>query len=413
MRLLSRVWHQTPWPRSTAVAPRLDTTALIEEENSPDYHPDRFMPVHLGQIVNSRYQVANKLGHGANSTVWLARDLHRWRWSVERYVALKVNATGTRSGLLSPENEVDVMKHIGAANPKHGGWHFVRKLADSFTQDSHVCLVSEALREPLWLYRKRYVGQVIPPDILKILLQMILKALDYLHSECHVIHTDLKPGNIMVRVEDPDIFQQSAKDEFENPLPQKHLDDRVIYLARNNYGPLERPTGSIQLVDFDLARRSKPGELLKGAIQSEVYRAPEVILNSGYTYSTDIWSLGVLLWDLLQIQPLFRPMNPQNPEEYSEAVHLGQITALLGHAPPTLVSQGDRSNMFYQPDGTLRKETHVPLDFSFEKAITCMEGEEKRRFICFVKRMLTWVPGERSTAKELLDDPWLYEDFSS
>lgn len=85
------------------------------------------------------------------------------------------------------------MRHISRVNPQHKGWHFIRKLCDSFalqgTSGTHSCLVLEALREPLWLYRRRYVGGVIPPDILKILVQMILHALDYLHSECRVIHT--------------------------------------------------------------------------------------------------------------------------------------------------------------------------------------------------------------------------------
>ncbi|CAH0025935.1 unnamed protein product [Clonostachys rhizophaga] len=47
------------------------------EEKTPDYHPDRFYPARLGQILNQRYQLVTKLGFGANSTVWLARDLHR------------------------------------------------------------------------------------------------------------------------------------------------------------------------------------------------------------------------------------------------------------------------------------------------------------------------------------------------
>ena len=33
----------------------------------------------------------------------------------------------------------------------------------------------------------------------------------------------------------------------------------------------------------------------KGCIQAEVYRAPEVILDVGFTYSEDIWSLGVMV----------------------------------------------------------------------------------------------------------------------
>jgi serine/threonine-protein kinase SRPK3 len=41
-----------------------------------------------------------------------------------------------------------------------------------------------------------------------------------------------------------------------------------------------------------------------------------------------------------------------------------------------------------------------------------MNGEEKRMFIRFAKKMIQWDPEERSTAKELLNDPWLYTDFS-
>lgn len=88
------------------------------------------------------------------------------------------------------------MNHISRANPQHKGWHFIRKLSESFlleansgTNHHHVCLVMEALREPLWLYRERYTGDVVPPNILKILMQMILHAVDYLHSECQIIHT--------------------------------------------------------------------------------------------------------------------------------------------------------------------------------------------------------------------------------
>lgn len=50
-------------------------------------------------------------------------------------------------------------------------------------------------------------------------------------------------------------------------------------------------------------------------------------------------------------------------------------------------------------------------NISFEGSINQIKGEEKTRFIGFVKRMIEWKPEERSTAKELLGDPWLYEDF--
>lgn len=62
--------------------------------------------------------------------------------------------------------------------------------------------------------------------------------------------------------------------------------------------------------------------------------------------------------------------------------------------------------------GTLKDPSCIPENFTLENTITCISGEEKARFMSFVKRMVIWNPEERSTAKELLEDPWLYEDFS-
>lgn len=98
----------------------------------------------------------------------------------------------------------------------------------------------------------------------------------------------------MVRLEDRDLLSQDAHDEFKFPLLQKHCNDgRIIYRSRKGYGPLKDIIGLIEVVDFDLAAR---GDVFQdGCIQAEVYRAPEVILDRGYTYSADIWSLGVMV----------------------------------------------------------------------------------------------------------------------
>lgn len=58
--------------------PRLDLTVdsdIPTEEREPLYSPNTFYPGQTGEVLNSRYQRAGKLGYGGYSTVWLCRDL--------------------------------------------------------------------------------------------------------------------------------------------------------------------------------------------------------------------------------------------------------------------------------------------------------------------------------------------------
>ncbi|PKS10025.1 hypothetical protein jhhlp_004650 [Lomentospora prolificans] len=258
----------------------------------PWLHPQYYYPASLGEVLNDRYQLATKIGYGSSSTVWLARDLHHCRWLKERYVAIKINAKDHHSRKGAPESEFAILRYISRSS-RHEGWHFVRKLIDSFlinnVSGNHICLVFE----PLWLYCRRFVDGVMPSDVLNVILRIVLEGLDYLHWECQVIHTDLKPHNVMVKLEDPGILERDVRDEYDHPLPRKILDGRTIYLSRNNYGQLFKPTGIIQFTDFGLSVRGNIPH--SGCIQAELYRTPEVVRDAGYTYSADIWSLGVMV----------------------------------------------------------------------------------------------------------------------
>lgn len=102
----------------------------------------------------------------------------------------------------------------------------------------------------------------------------------------------------MVKIDDPSILERDARDEYDHPLPQKHVDGRIIYRSRNNYGDLSAPTGVVQIIDFDLSVLGNIPQ--NGCIQAEIYRAPKVILDAGYIYSAEIWSLGVMACLFLQ-----------------------------------------------------------------------------------------------------------------
>mgnify|MGYP001574531387 CR=1 FL=1 len=44
---------------------------------------------------------------------------------------------------------------------------------------------------------------------------------------------------------------------------------------------------------------------------------------------------------------------------------------------------------------------------SLEEEEENLHGEEKKVFLGFLRGMVQWVPEERKTARELMDDPWL------
>jgi serine/threonine-protein kinase SRPK3 len=47
----------------------IDKDQLIEEEGMPEYNPEHFYPVRLGEVFNHRFQTVAKLGYGSSSTI--------------------------------------------------------------------------------------------------------------------------------------------------------------------------------------------------------------------------------------------------------------------------------------------------------------------------------------------------------
>lgn len=78
-------------------------------------------------------------------------------------------------------------------DPKHRGRAILRTCLDDFEvhgpEGNHACLVYEVMREPLWIFQRRFVDRSLPLPIAKAYIYFFLVGLDYLHSECKVVHT--------------------------------------------------------------------------------------------------------------------------------------------------------------------------------------------------------------------------------
>lgn len=199
-----------------------ETTA--DEEDSEDYCKGGYHPVSVGESYNNgRYIVVRKLGWGHFSTVWLSRDTTNGK-----HVALKV----VRSAAHYTETAIDEIKllnKIVQANPDHPGRKHVVSLLDSFEHRGpngvHVCMVFEVLGENLLGLIKRWNHRGIPMELVKQITKQVLLGLDYLHRDCGIIHTDLKPENVLIEIGDVEQIVKSCVNE-EEPKKESKEDNR-------------------------------------------------------------------------------------------------------------------------------------------------------------------------------------------
>ena len=93
------------------------------------------------------------------------------------------------------DHEEKLYTRIRETNPSHPGYHAIRRVYETFTiqgtDGEHTCMVSELMREPLWIFRSHLVGRKLPLRLMKVYVGKLLEALDYLHSECQIIHTGM------------------------------------------------------------------------------------------------------------------------------------------------------------------------------------------------------------------------------
>ena len=276
----------------------------------------------------------------------------------------------------------------------------------------HLCVVYDVLREPIGICMEKFPNHLFNADKLRILLPALLQGLDYLHSECRVVHTDLKPDNVMMGLGEPAVLDRFVENQRSHPTPRKTADHgRIIYQSCTDFGeqPSELIIATTKITDIGLAEWGD--EHHNNPIQSNAFTAPEVILTAGWSYPADIWNLGVMLWDLFENFGLFDSINTK-PGFYHADQHLGLMIALMGPPPKALLERGSTTATYFDEHGNFRKLNLIKKDFSFEQSITRVRGPEKDVFIDFVKHMICWLPEDRWTAKQLLDHPWLKMESS-
>jgi serine/threonine protein kinase len=166
--------------------------------------------------------------------------------------------------------------------------HFVATLHESFihtgVNGDHMCMVFSMLGCNLLSVIKAYNYRGIPPAVVKCMIRGVCQGLDFLHRQCSIIHTDLKPENVLLQF--PHQFQHESMDTNDTTTTAAQVDGLVAGMAslvvQDDTKPPSHSRRSIQHMETLLAgndltpkERQKLRRRLKKKRQKEKKRGQE------------------------------------------------------------------------------------------------------------------------------------------
>ena len=167
---------------------RVEYNWIQDVETLGEYRPGGYHPIMVGDVLHDRYQIADKLGFGGYSTVWLARDTR-----LNRYVAVKVNIAN------SHPRETKVLKDLSVAPPSssaHAGRGLIPVTLDEFGVQGpnglHACYTVTPAQCNL---REVSFSRLFPLDVARALSYGLTQAVAYTHSRGYV-HGGLSDINL-------------------------------------------------------------------------------------------------------------------------------------------------------------------------------------------------------------------------
>ncbi|XP_007573435.1 SRSF protein kinase 3 isoform X2 [Poecilia formosa] len=265
----------------------------------------------------------------------------------------------------------------------------------------HLCLVLELLGPSLRTWQLCLGNPGLMQPWVKQILTQVLQGLDYLHTRCKIIHTDIKPENILLHPkEHSHITPAGGSSSVSLPAVEgnKTTETEEVSLYKLK---------EISVKIADLGSSCWVYKHFSEEIQTRQYRSLEVLLGSEYGPPADIWSVACMAFELVTGDLLF---HPKAGEFMSlEEDHIGQIVELLGRIPPEVLHSGKHSAEYFDRRGNLRCVGPVRpwrlYDVLVEKYNFLLE--EASEFSNFLLHMLDYHTERRATAAQCLQHPWL------
>eukprot|EP00759_Apiculatamorpha_spiralis_P006433 PhF_6_TR13702/c0_g1_i2/m.22125/K08287/E2.7.12.1; dual-specificity kinase len=335
-----------------------------------------------------RFKMISYLGEGTFGKV-----VQVWDRTKREFGAMKIVrniAKYTRDA----EYEIRYMTRINRADPEDE--HRVVRLKETFLNDKgHMCMLMSR-HGPNLLKCLQARGQPFTLSQVADVGYQLCHTLDFFHRTLKIIHTDLKPENLL-------------------------LESAETYAAAIQVG-VEAPF-AIRICDFGGCNDDNKPEGRTSIIQTRHYRAPEVVLKKGWRASADMWSVGCILYELAGGKLLY--------DTHDNLEHLAMMQCHLGPIPVEMTKNlSDEAAGWFTRTGRLVYPTPTTPSKSLEvtakqKLIKTMITQiyatpqsptsptlpvlpaNLNHFIDFVQKCLTYDPNKRITAQEALKHPFV------
>ncbi|XP_067618810.1 uncharacterized protein Doa isoform X4 [Eurosta solidaginis] len=335
---------------------------------------DGHLIYHNGDILHHRYKIMATLGEGTFGRVVKVKDMER-----DFCMALKIikNVEKYRE---AAKLEINALEKIAQKDPH--GENLCVKMIDWFDYHGHMCIVFEMLGLSVFDFLRENNYEPYPLEQVRHMAYQLCYSVKFLH-ENRLTHTDLKPENIL--------FVDSEYTTHYN-----HKINREVRRVKNT---------DVRLIDFGSATFDH--EHHSTIVSTRHYRAPEVILELGWSQPCDVWSIGCILFELYLGITLF--------QTHDNREHLAMMERILGQIPYRMA----RSHCLYSKTKT-KYFYHGKLDWDDKSSAgryvrdhckplfryQMSDTEDHCQLFDLIKKMLEYEPSQRVTLGDALRHPF-------
>src|SRR4029453_13564188 len=254
-----------------------------------------------------RYTLIRQLGKGGFGEVWLAETRSQF---ITKKVALKLP--------LDEQVDFETVRREATLWEQASGHANVLPIIDADIYDGQVVIVSEYAEGGSLADKLEKEGRISVKQAAELTIG-VLNGLEFLHLR-KIIHRDIKPQNILLQ------------------------------------------RGTARLADFGISRAMQTSVVRSAVIGTDAYMAPEAF-DGKRTVETDIWSVGVVFYQLLKGE---LPFPQETPTERIFAILTKEIEPLSDDIPFKLQeivrkALSKKPEDRYQSAGAMREELQMPF----------------------------------------------------